>query len=374
MIPIAGPWITEREIRYAAEATETAWYAGAGRFCRRFEDAFAEACGRKRAFSTSNCTAALHLILAGLGVGPGDEVIVPDATWSASVAPVVYVGAEPVFVDIDPVTWCLSADAVAAAITPRTRAIIAVDLYGGMPDMAALSALADRHGLALIEDSAEAFGSRFADRPAGSFGIASAFSFHGTKTLTTGEGGMLLTDDDDLARRVEILRDHGRVPSDPRRFYTQEVGFKYRMSDIQAAIGLAQIERGAELIARKRAIFAWYHERLADHPDITLNAEPAGTLNSYWMVTAILRPAPGHDKVTVMAHLEQAGVASRPFFYPLSALPAYIDRPGAKNGATRNPISYRISDYGVNLPSALILTQDQVNKACDVLINFLENP
>lgn len=372
MLPITGPWITELEVQYAAEAARTAWYGGAGRFCRRFEEAFAASCGRRHAFATPNCTSALHLILAGLGVGPGDEVIVPDATWTASVAPVVYVGAEPVFVDIDPTTWCLSAAAVAAAITPRTRAIIAVDLYGGMPDMTALEALAARRGLALIEDSAEAFGSRFAGRPAGNFGVASAFSFHGTKTLTTGEGGMLLTDDDDLARRVEILRDHGREPKDPRRFYTQEVGFKYRMSDIQAAVGLAQVERGAELVARKREIFHWYQERLAGRADVTLNAEPEGTVNGYWMTTAIFQPASGRDKVSAMARLERDGVSSRPFFYPLSSLPAYSDRPGAKDAIQRNPVSYGLSAFGINLPSALILTRGQVDRACDAVIALLE--
>ncbi|MGH7750214.1 MAG: DegT/DnrJ/EryC1/StrS family aminotransferase, partial [Candidatus Dormibacteria bacterium] len=228
LIPVAGPWITDREIAYVAEAAETAWYENASSFNERFEAAFAAVVGRRHAISLPSCTSGLHLALLAAGVGPGDEVIVPDCTWIATAAPIQYVGATPVFADIDPVTWCLSARSLEAAITQRTRAVIAVDLYGSMPEMDDLLDVCARHGIALIEDAAEALGSRWRDRPAGGFGIASVFSFHGSKTVTTGEGGMVVTDDTALHRRMLVLRDHGRAPGDVA-FFNQEVAFKYRM-------------------------------------------------------------------------------------------------------------------------------------------------
>jgi len=250
-IAIAGPWITEKEISYVADAAANDWYENAGNYVRRFEDAFAGYVGRKFALSLPSCTSGLHLSLLALGVGKGDEVIVPDVTWIASSAPISYVGARPVFVDIDPATWCISTDAVTAAISDRTRAVIAVDLYGSMPDMAALLSVTEAHGVPLIEDAAEAIGSRYAGSLAGSFGETSVFSFHGSKTLTTGEGGMVVTDREDLYERMSMLRDHGRMPGDTS-FFNAEVAYKYKMSSLQAALGLAQVERVEELIARKR--------------------------------------------------------------------------------------------------------------------------
>ena len=241
-IPIAGPSITQKEIDYVAEAVKSAWYDGANIFHERFERAFAAHCGRKYAISLPSCTSGLHLALLALGIGAGDEVIVPDVTWIASVAPVRYVGGTPIFADIDAQTWCLSSRAFEAAITPRTKAAIVVDLYGAMPDWDRLSEIASRKGIVLIEDAAEAIGSRWRERPAGSFGAMSAFSFHGSKTLTTGEGGMLVLDDDRLRTRIMQLRDHGRVPGDTM-FFNEEVGWKYKMSSMQAALGLAQLER-----------------------------------------------------------------------------------------------------------------------------------
>src|SRR5690349_1497383 len=201
-IPIAGPSITQKEIDYVSEAVKSAWCDGANVLHERFERAFAAYWGRRHAVSLPSCTSALHLALLTLGIGEGDEVIVPDATWIASVAPVRYVGATPIFADIDAQTWCLSPEAFEAAITPRTKAAIVVDLYGSMPDWDHLKEIASRNGVALVEDAAEAVGSRWRDRVAGSFGEMSAFSFHGSKTLTTGEGGMLVLDDDRLLERI----------------------------------------------------------------------------------------------------------------------------------------------------------------------------
>ena len=369
-IPVAGPWITQKEVDYAADAAANAWYADAGVYNERFEKAFAEYVGCRFAVSLPSCTAGIHLALAAAGVGKGDEVVVPDITWIASSAPVSYVGASPVFADIDERTWCLDAESLEACITPRTKAVIVVDLYGGMPDMDALRRVADRHGLTFIEDAAEAIGSEYHGRKAGSLGDVGVFSFHGSKTLTTGEGGMLVTDNEDLFRRILFLRDHGRSPGD-RHFCNTEVAFKYKMSSLQAAFGLAQLERLDELIQKKRQTFDWYCEELDGIDDIALNYEADGTRNTTWMNTVILPARPGLHKHRVMDLLSEQGIDSRPFFDPLSALKAYAGSEAAAEARTRNHVSYAISPRGLNLPSALSLTQEDVRRVCDVLRSIL---
>ncbi len=362
-IPVAGPSITEKEVDYVAEAVRTAWYDGANAFHDRFERAFAAHCGRRRAVALPSCTAGLHLALMALGIGPGDEVIVPEATWIASVAPVCYVGATPVFADIDARTWCLSPRSFAELITPRTKAAIVVDLYGSMPDWDELSAVAERHGVALIEDAAEAAGSRWRDRPAGSFGVMAAFSFHGSKTLTAGEGGMLLLDDDRLLDRVLRLRDHGRAPGDVM-FCNEEVGWKYKMSSMQAALGLAQLERLDELVAGKRRLFGWYREMLDGWNAGTLNPDVPGLDNSYWMSTVVLDSRLEVTKEALVPALKADGIDTRPFFSPLSCIPAFRATGQAKAARARNTIAYSITPFGINLPSALNLSREDVARVC----------
>jgi perosamine synthetase len=367
-IPVAGPWITEKEIAYVTDAVTTNWYEQSGDYVQRFEQAFAVATGRAFAVSLPSCTSAIHLALAALGVGPGDEVIVPDITWIASSAPITYVGATPVFADVDRATWCLTRDSVRAAISPRTKAIIAVDLYGGMPDYDALLAVADAAGVPVIEDAAEAVGSSHCGRPAGNFGVAAVFSFHGSKTVTTGEGGMLVTDDRALFDRIQTLRDHGRDRGD-RFFFNSEVGFKYKMSSMQAALGLAQLERIDELVERKRDIFGWYQARLAQH--VQLNAEPPGTRNSYWMVTAVVPDTNPRRTRDLMAGFDAAGIDTRPFFHPLSSLPAYAGCPEATIARERNVVSYALDGRGLNLPSALSLPEGDVDVVCSTFLSLL---
>jgi len=370
-IRVAGPWITQREIDYVTDAVTNAWYGNANTYHERFEKAFRHYLDVEFAISLPSCTSAIHLSLLALGIGPGDEVIVPDITWIATAAPITYVGATPVFADIDPKTWCLSAEAFEACITPRTKAVIPVDLYGNVPDMDAIQAVAKRHGIAIVEDAAQAIGSECQGKKAGSFGDTGVFSFHGSKTLTTGEGGMLVTDRDDTYQRVLILRDHGRLPGD-RMFFNSEVAYKYKMSSMQAALGLAQLERIEELITRKREIFSWYAEALADVQDITLNHEAPGTKNTYWMVTAILDPQYHLQKEQLMPLLDERGIDSRPFFHPLSAIPAYAGHPQAEAAQQRNHVSYALSPYGINLPSGLYLTQDKVQYVADALKEILQ--
>ncbi|HXQ13238.1 MAG TPA: DegT/DnrJ/EryC1/StrS family aminotransferase [Caulobacteraceae bacterium] len=349
-IPVAGPWITEREPELAAEAARTAWYGNHYAFNGRFERMLADYIGVGHAVSLPHATAALHLALAALGVGPGDEVIAPDVTWIASVAPVVYVGATPVLVDILPDTWCIDPDAVLAAIGPRTKAIVGVDLYGSTCDWERLEEIAARHGLGLIEDAAEALGSVHHGKRAGAFGHASAFSFHGSKTVATGEGGMLATNDRALYDRVLRLRDHGRAPGD-RFFQNDEIAFKYRMSAVTAALGVAQMERIDALIARKRAIFGWYADRLGGMNGLAMNVEPPGTENSYWMVSVAPDASFGLDKFALMQAFGERNIDTRPFFSQLSTLGAFADRPASKRFLSPNDKGARVATYGINLPS-----------------------
>lgn len=354
------------------QAVRTAWYESANDIIDRFERSFADYIGRRHAVSLPSCTSALHLALAASDIGVGDEVIVPDATWIASAAPVSYVGATPIFADVDPVTWCLDPSSVQALLTERTRAVIAVDLYGGMVRFDELRRICDPLGIMVIEDAAEAVGSAYQGQLAGSFGACSTFSFHGSKTLTTGEGGMLVTDDDAVHHRVLHLRDHGRRPGDVT-FFNTEVAFKYKMSSLQAALGQAQLDRVDELVAAKRQIFAWYRERLADVPTLTLNAEPAGTFNSFWMSTVVLDPSLPVERDHVVEHLASSGIATRPFFHPLSSLPAYstaVDAPRAREG---NVVSRGIGARGLNLPSALRLTEPEIDLVCERLVELV-NP
>ncbi|MEM4395455.1 MAG: DegT/DnrJ/EryC1/StrS family aminotransferase [Thermoplasmata archaeon] len=369
-IPIAGPWITQKEIEYVADAVANAWYENANIYHERFEKKFSDYIGVKYAVALPSCTSAIHLSLLALKIGPGDEVIVPDITWIATAAPISYVGATPVFADIDPKTWCLSAESFESCITPRTKAVIPVDLYGNMPDMEAIQEIARKHGIAIIEDAAEAIGSEYKGKKAGSFGDTGVFSFHGSKTLTTGEGGMLVTNREDIYRRVLFLRDHGRSPGD-KMFWNTEVAYKYKMSSMQAALGLAQLERIEDLIEKKRQIFRWYQEELSDFSGITLNYEAPHTKNTYWMVTVILDKRFGLTKDRLMQLMGEYGIDCRPFFHPLSSLPAYDHLEEAKRARIRNKVSYDISPYGINLPSALNLTREQVKYVCNVLKRIL---
>lgn len=362
-IPVAGPWITQKEIDYVTDAVTNAWYENANMYHERFEKAFAERVASEHAMALPSCTSGIHLALSALGVGPGDEVIVPEITWIASAAPITYVGATPVFVDVDPVTWCISPDSAEAAVTPKTKAIISVDLYGNMADYDRLGKMAEKRGIKLIEDAAEAAGATYKGRPAGSFGDAAVFSFHGSKTLTTGEGGMLLTHDRALFDRASFLRDHGRVPGD-FSFQNSEVAFKYKMSSMQAALGLAQLERLDELIRRKRLIFEWYRRELEGIPGTSMNNPGPDVDGTYWMIALTWDASHHMSKKELSSTLASSGIDTRPFFSPLSSLKAYQDPSSARCGPGANSISYGLADRGINLPSSLSITEDQVHYVC----------
>jgi perosamine synthetase len=359
------PSITDLEIGYAADAAAHGWGERCYEYIGRFERLFRGHLGSRHAIATSSCTGALHMGLAGLGVGPGDEVILADINWIASAAPVVHLGATPVLVDILPDSWCIDPARAEAAIGPRTKAIIAVHLYGNLCDMDALIDLGRRRGIPVVEDAAEAIGSEWHGRRAGSLGAFGTFSFHGTKTVTTGEGGMFVTDDDDLHERVLTLSNHGRSRGQTRQFWPDRVGFKYKMSNVEAAIGCGQVERIAELVAAKRRILACYRERLAGLP-VRMNPEPAGTVNGAWMPTVVVDEGVPFDRELLLEEFQAAEIDGRVFFWPLSGL----DLP-ARLGPGGAPVAAAIHGRGINLPSYHDLDEAGIDRVCEVLERHL---
>lgn len=359
-IAYTKPSITPREVEYATDAAQNGWGERCYDYIHRFEAAFAAHLGVKHAIASSSCTGALHMGMAALGIGPGDEVILADTNWIASAAPIVHLGATPVFVDIDAESWCLAPENVEAAITPRTKAILAVHIYGNLCDMDALQELAQKHGLHLIEDAAEALGSTHHGRRAGSIGSFSAFSFHGTKTVTTGEGGMFATNDSALYEHVLTLSNHGRARGQLKQFWPDMVGFKYKISNIQAAIGLAQMERIDELTARKRAILAHYKAALADLQSIAMNPEPPGMQNGAWMPTVVFDRESGITREALQQAFGAANIDARVFFHPLSSLPMFTP-------VTGNATAYDIPTRAINLPSFHDMTEEDLGRVTDVL-------
>lgn len=371
VIQNCSPWITDLEKDMVQKAMSD-WNDKPYYYCELFESEFAKYHNRKYALMTPNCTTAIHLLLAGLGITDDDEVIVPECTWIASTAPVFYQRAKAVFCDIDEDDWCLSPQSVEAAITPKTKAIIAVGIFGNMPKLDELSAIAKKHGLYLIEDAAESLGSTYKGIKAGKFGIGSVFSFHRTKTLTTGEGGMLLLDDDELFEQCKILRDHGRKVGDPA-YFNRELGFKYMPNNITAALGYAQFLRIDELVGKKHWILEQYRTKLADVPGLQFNAEPEHIYNSAWITSVVLDKQYGIEKNDFIDRLVAKGIMARPFFYPLSSIPAFIKRGyDTESHRLRNPKSYDISARGVNLPSPLSMTEDELQYVCDEIKTILK--
>ena len=366
-IHYAKPSIGEREFEYVMDAVQNGWGERCYDYIKRFERDFAAYIGVNHAIATSSCTGALHLGLRALNIGAGDEVILADINWIASAAPIFYVGATPVPVDVLDDSWCLDPEAVARAITPKTKAIIAVHLYGNLAAMDELNALASRHGVTLIEDAAEALGSEDKGRKAGSMSTFSVFSFHGTKAMTTGEGGMLATNDESIRRRVEQLNNHGRAANDMRQFWPSELGHKYKISNLQAALGCAQLERAQELISRKREIFHLYRNALAAAlPNIQMNPEPGGTYNSYWMPTVVLPEELASRRDTVLGSMRKAGIDARVFFPCLSDTPVFEHLPRVPT-----PRAHNLAPRSFNLPSYHEMTVSDQKRVVEAVLQSL---
>ncbi len=350
-IPVSEPSITQKEIDYVLKAIKSGWVSSIGEFINKFEIEFAEYLGVNYALTTTNGTAALHLALVSLGIKEGDEVIIPDLTFIATANAVVYTGAKPIPVDIDAETWCIDPEAIRKATTSKGKAIIPVHLYGHPAEMEKINKIAKEYGLYVIEDAAEAHGAEYKGRKVGSIGDCGIFSFYGNKIITTGEGGMITTNDEKIYERARYLRDHAM--SREKRYWHTEVGFNYRMTNIQATLGLAQLERIGDLINKKRQIFRWYKEFLRDLDGIRLNPEKEWAKNVFWMICLVLDKDYGISRDELMAKLKEKGIDTRPFFYPVSQMPMF-------KSSKVSPVAYEISQKGLNLPSSVNLDEEEV--------------
>lgn len=357
-IPVAEPVLRGNERKYVLDCLESGWISGSGQYVDAFEEKFAAVAGTSHAIAITNGTAALHVALLALGVGFGDEVIVPDLTYIASANAVTYCGARPVFADVDPTTRTLDAADVARKISPATKVIMPVHLYGHPAHMEPIQELAKAHRLHIVEDAAEAHGAEYRGRRVRSLGDVAAFSFFGNKLITTGEGGMLTTNDADLAKRIRLLKGQGMSPE--RRFWFPIVGYNYRMTNIQAAIGLAQVERIDWFIERRREVAKRYDQALDGVP-VALPGEAPWARNVHWLYSVCLTE--GIDRDGVIAELHDAGIETRPFFYPLHQMPPYFQ----EHGDSTFPIAASLAARGISLPSSALLSEDEIGYIADVL-------
>ena len=363
-ISVAVPRLSGLEKTYVNEALDSTWISSRGPFIERFEAAVAEMAGTRHAVACNNGTTSLHLALAAMDLGPGDEVIMPALTYVATANCVHYCGARSVFVDNDPRTFNIDPERIEAAITPRTRGIMVVHLYGQSADMAPILDIAERHGLWVLEDAAEAHGARYRDQAVGGIGRCGSFSFFGNKIVTTGEGGAVTTNDDALAERMRILRSQGMDTQ--RRYWHPVVGYNYRMTNITAAIGVAQMERLPEALAARKRIAAAYDARLAgleglvERPFTAQDCEHA-----YWMYTIMLGPDARVERDQVMAGMDDQGVETRPVFYPVNHMPPYF------NDTLHIPNAERCAGRGINLPTHELLTEADIDRVCETLLETL---
>jgi perosamine synthetase len=361
LILTAGPEITDREVSYGLDAIKNGWNEHYADYIERFENAFAEYVGVKHALTVSSGTAALHLAMRALGIGEGDEVIVPDQTFVAVANAVQFTGATPVTCDVERDTWCIDPLSFKGAITKKTKAVVPVWTYGQAPQLDEILAIAHDHGLYIVEDACPAVGSRYKGRHAGSMGDVAAFSFQGAKILVTGEGGMLVTNNTDHYEKARSLRVHGRDPK--KEFWHTDIGYMYRLSNVQAAIGLGQLEHIDTMVAKKQQIFQWYKERLMGSPALTLNTENEWSKSNYWMSSIVLDD--DHDRQALRSSLLERAIDTRPFFYPISALPMY------HRGEVTTPVSHYLGRQGINLPSGVMLTEEKVDYIATTVLELL---
>jgi perosamine synthetase len=363
-IPVAAPMLVGNEKAYVIDCLDSTWISSTGKYVERFESAFADFCGVRHAISCCNGTVALHLALVALGLKAGDEVIVPTLTFVATANVVRYCGATPIFVDVDPATWTMDPVLVEQKITSRTRGIIVVHLYGQPTDLDPVLDVARRHSLFVVEDAAEAHGAEYKGKKVGSLTAVGAFSFYGNKALTTGEGGMLTTNDDDFAAKLRLLRGQGM--DSQRRYWHPVIGYNYRMTNVAAAIGSGQLERADWHLECRANVANWYKKALAGIAGITWQSEPDWSRRIYWMFSIVLDGEAG-NRDAAMAHLQADGIETRPLFYPLHLLPPYQQ---ANNAGY--PVAEQISRNGFSLPTWAGLSSDDVNYVAESLVQYLQ--
>ncbi|WP_269766387.1 DegT/DnrJ/EryC1/StrS family aminotransferase [Burkholderia ubonensis] len=362
-IMVAQPKMAGNERKYVLDCLDTNWISSNGKYIPAFEEAFAKFCGVKHAIAANNGTTALHLALVALGLQPGDEVIIPTVTYIATANAVRYCGATPVLVDVSADTMNIDPADIERKITARTKGIIAVHLYGHPAEMDAVNEIANKHGLWVVEDAAEAHGAEVRGKRVGSMGTCATFSFFGNKIITTGEGGMVTTNDDELAAKLRLYRGQGMDPK--RRYWFPVIGYNYRMTNIQAAIGLAQMEGIDNALAERERLAGWYNEALNDLRDkLVLPSEASWAKQVFWMYNVFLREGDERKRDDVMRSLDEMGIETRPVFYPMHVLPPYMEE-------STYPVADLWSQRGINLPTHQDLTRADVQRIADSLHQIL---
>jgi perosamine synthetase len=361
----ASPSISEQDIELVNEALRFGWQDKMNYHSDMFVAEFSEVVGTKYCLPTAHCTDAIHLALLSLDIGSGDEVIVPDLTWVASAAPITYTGAVPVFADVDPINWCLSAESIERCITSRTKAVVVVDLLGNTPDWDEVRELCDRRGIVIIEDAAEGLGATYNGQSAGTFGLVSLFSFNATKLIMAGQGGALCTNDAEIYKKAKLFSHHGIDKANTGRYYwSTEIGYNYNWTNLQAALALSQLRRIDELISYKRRLFKNYQTGLADIADIALSPTKQNVQSTYWITTAILSEKYDLTKEQVIEFFHTNRIDLRPLFYPISSMPPFKRYNSTDDMSVINPVAYRLSQLGVCLPNGNNLTAQDISRVC----------
>ena len=361
-VPVNEPVITAASKCYVTDAMETGWVSSAGPYIEKFEEAFAAYLERKHAVTTTNGTSALHLALSALGVQKGDEVIIPDFTMGACINAILYCGATPVFCDVDPETFTIDPKDIERKISTKTKVIMPVHIYGHPADMDPILSLAKKKGVTVLEDAAEAHGAKYHGKFCGSLGDVAAFSFYGNKIITTGEGGMVVTDDDRLAQRLRTLKDLAHSPK--KRFWHEELGFNYRMTNLQAALGLGQMESIGTFLERKRSMAARYEEGLHGVRGLKLPITKPNCENVFWMYAVLVEKGNLLSRDKMRAELLKRGIDTRDFFYPLHQMPI---AKGCIGYGGRFPVTEDLSERGFYLPSGLAITDAQIDTVITAL-------
>lgn len=347
----AGPSISNKEIKYVLDAVKNGWNENYDYYIQKFSEEFAKYIGVKYAWPTSSGTGALHIAILALDIKKGDEVIIPEITFAASANVVEYVGAKPVFVDVERDTWTLDPKELEKKITKKTKAIMPVHIYGNVADMGPVNKIAKKHGIKVIEDACPSIGAEYNGKKTGNLSDIAAFSFQGAKIMVTGEGGMIVTNNANLYDKARFWGNHAK--DSKKVFWHTEVGYMYRMANLLAALGLGQLERIDEFIVKKRKIFNWYKKRLGDIDGLSINVEKEGTKSIYWMSSIVLDKNFGLTRDELMAKLKELRIDTRPFFYPLSMFPMWKEQ--------KTPNAHHVGLNGINLPSGVMLTEEEVD-------------
>ncbi len=366
-VPVMQPVLEGNEFKYVADCLITNWISSQGPYVDRFQDRFAEYLCAAHALCVSNGTAALHLAMAALGIGPGDEVIIPDLTFVSPASMAIWCGATPVFADVDRTTWTIDPESIKRRITARTRAIVPVHLYGHPCDMDPILDLAREHKLFVIEDCAEALGAEYKGRKVGTIGDVGTFSFFANKVITTGEGGMVTTNSPELLEKMTLLRDHGMTRD--RRYWHERAGFNYRLTNLQAAIGLAQMEHIDQILSFREEIVARYNRQLGPIDGIILPPAEPWAKNIFWLYSIVVdEQVAGIDRDALAARLAEYGIDTRPFFYPLHVQPPFVGE-----AAGEFPVAGWLAANGLSLPTSNNLTVEEIDKVCSAIASAVRH-